>query len=181
MHPYGVLLWDFSNLSVLKLEGINLKGFFKIVPFENLAGLRELTVRLWNFHFQGDKWVDEYLVPCIEAIVRLEVLDVRCAHPHRLLPALERHRLSLQVLRLTQTRTLRPAEVTIEEIEKLRTLCPYLDEMVLDIKVATEAEIENHKEKERKSADLCVELEKMLENSERSHRALMRQRYPSFY
>jgi len=174
-------LWDFSNLSVLTLSGVNLKIFFKALPFEKLAGLREFRVRIWDYYHRSDSWVDEFLGPCIEAIVWLEVLNIKCTHPHRLLPALEKHRLSLQVLRLAQCRTLRPAQVTAEEIEKLRTLCPYLDELVLDVKVATDAEIEKHKENERRRAENYKEVQRILENSERCFQATMRQRYPGLY
>jgi hypothetical protein len=94
--------WDFLNLSILKLLEANLQGFFTDLPFEKLSGLRELRVRLWGISPQAESSVDEYLVPFIEAIVRLEVLEIKCAHSHKLLPALEKHRRSLKVLRLTQ-------------------------------------------------------------------------------
>jgi hypothetical protein len=123
MSPGIVLLWDFSNLSVLKLSGVNLKSFFKVLPFEKLSDLREFRLWVWDYYTQAESWVDEFLVPCIEVIVRLEVLDIRCAHPHELLPAPEKHRLSLQVLRLAQCITFRAPQVTVEDIEKLRTMC----------------------------------------------------------
>jgi hypothetical protein len=88
MSPGIVLLWDFSNLSVLKLSGANFKSFFKVLPFDKPSGLREFRVRVWDYYSQAESWVDEYLVPCIKAIVRLEVLEIRCTHPHKLLPAL---------------------------------------------------------------------------------------------
>jgi hypothetical protein len=175
MSPGIVLLWDFSNLSVLKLSGVNLKSFFKVLPFEKLSGLREFRVRVWDYHTQADSWVDEYLVPCIEAIVRLEVLEIRCAHPHKLLPALEKHRLSLQVLRLAHCITSRPPQVTVEDIEKLRTMCPYLDELALDITVAEDAEIEKQKEKDEKDSESYRELQRILRNSDRCARALFHQ------
>jgi hypothetical protein len=150
MSPSIVLLWDFSNLFVLKLSGVNLKSFFKVLPFEKLSGLREFRVGVWDYYTQAESWVDEYLVSCIKAIVRLEVLEIRCAHPHKLLPALEKHRLSLQVLRLAHCVTFRPPRVTVEDIEKLKTMYPYLDELVLYIKVAEDAEIEKQKEKDEK-------------------------------
>jgi hypothetical protein len=173
MSPGIVLLWDFSNLSVLKLLGVNLKSFFKVLPFEKLSGLREFRVKVWDYHTQAESWVDEYLVPCIKAIVRLEVLEIRCAHPHKLLPALEKHRLSLQVLRLAQCVTIRAPQVTVEDIEKLRTMCPYLDELVLDIKVAEDAEIEKQKEKDKKDLEFHSELQRILRNSERCACALL--------
>lgn len=102
MIPCKVSHWDFSNLSVLKLFDVNLKAFLTSLPFEKLSGLRELRVRLPDMSPEAESWADEYLVPCIEAILRLEILEIKCAHPHMLLPALEKHRLSLKVLKLAQ-------------------------------------------------------------------------------
>jgi hypothetical protein len=67
-------------------------------------------------------------------------------------------------------------QVTIEHIKKLRTMCPYLDELVLDIKVAEDAEIERQKEKDKKDLELRRELQRILKNSERCARALLHQR-----
>lgn len=125
--------------------------------------------------YQPESWVDEYLAPCINAIVRLEVVDIRCPHPHKLLPALEKHKLSLQVLRLAHCFTFRASQVTVEDIEKLRTVCPYLDELVLDIKVAEDAEIEKQKEKDKKDLEFQGKLQSILKNSERCARALFHQ------
>jgi len=147
MSPCKAVQWALSNLSVLKLFEVNLESFFTDIPFEKLSGLRELRVRIRDIFPQAEPWVDIYLVPCIEAIVRLEVLEIKCTHPHKLLPALEKHKLSLKVLRLTQCMTRRALRVTAEDIEKMRTLCPYLDELVLDIKVVGDAEVEQQREK----------------------------------
>jgi hypothetical protein len=86
--PARAIHWDFWNLSVLNLFEANLKPFFTNLPFEKLSGLRELRVRVWDFFPEAESWVDEYLVPCIEAIGRPEVLEIKCAHPHKLLQAL---------------------------------------------------------------------------------------------
>ncbi|PMD28585.1 hypothetical protein NA56DRAFT_742708 [Hyaloscypha hepaticicola] len=145
----GLINWDFSNLSVLNLFEVNLESFFAVLPFEKLSGLRELRVELWGISPPTPRavsWVDEYLVPCIKAIVRLEVLDIKCAHPHKLLPALEQHRRSLKVLRLRQCMASWALRVTAEDIEGLRTMCTCLDELVLDIKVVGDAEIEEQRE-----------------------------------
>jgi hypothetical protein len=145
MSPCRAVQWAFSNLSILKLFEVNLEGFFTDIPFEKLSGLRELRVRVRDIFPQAEPWVDIYLVPGIEAIVRLEVLEIKCAHSHKLLPALEKHRLSLKVLKITQFMARRTLRVTAEDVEKLRTLCPYLDELVLDIKVVGDAEVEQQR------------------------------------
>jgi hypothetical protein len=145
----GFINWDFSNLSVLNLFEVHLESFFTVLPFEKLSGLRELRVELWGISHPTPRavsWVDKYLVPCIKAIVRLEVLDIKCARPHKLLPALEKHRRSLKVLRLTQCMASRDLRVIAEDIEGLRTMFSFLDELVLDIKVVGDAEIEEQRE-----------------------------------
>jgi hypothetical protein len=54
MSPGIVLLWDFSNLSVLKLSGVNLKSFFKVLPFEKLSGSREFRLWVWDYYTQAE-------------------------------------------------------------------------------------------------------------------------------
>lgn len=41
----------------------------------------------------------------------------------------------------------RALRVTAEDIENLRTLCPCLDALVLDIKVVADAEVEQQRER----------------------------------
>lgn len=174
MAPNTFLPWDFSKLSALNLSGVNLKSFFRYLPFEELSGLRELRVRVWDYFAPADSWVEEYLAPCIRAITRLEVLDIRCAHPHKLLPALEKHRSNLKVLKLAQCRSLRVAQVTVEDVENLElftTTCPYLDELVLDIVVPEGTEIEKEKLRDADALENRLEMEKILERSERTMRA----------
>ena len=123
-------LWDFSRLSTLRLRHIDLDKFAFSVPFQQLSGLTKFEFLLGNKAY----WADN-LTGLISKVERLEELVLECYCPHKLIDVIEKHRLSLRVLKLKDSNHRDPS-ATSEDLEKLRTMCPYLNELELDIKVA---------------------------------------------
>ncbi len=137
-----VAFWDFSKLSILKLRYIDIDYFAKNVPSQQMSGLTKFeflvkddtTMRLTE---RPAYWVNP-LMTFMDKIERLEELVLQCYHPHWLMPVIEKHKSSLRVLKLRDLNTSDP-RATAEDVEKLRTMCPYLNDLVLDIKVAEDA------------------------------------------
>ncbi len=134
-----VRMWDFSNISVLKLWYIDLDAFVASVPLEQLSMLKKFEFlskdRLTNPYPSSPAKSVEHLISIISKIERLEELVVECYHPHQLLPSFKKHKLSFRVLKLRDLNVVGP-QATLEDLESLGTLCPYLKELELDIKVA---------------------------------------------
>ena len=125
-------LWDFSRLSTLKLRYVDIDYFANSVSSQQLSGLKKFeflvkddpTMQLTE---RAAYWVRP-LITLMDKIERLEELVLQCYHPHWLMPVLEKHKSSLRVLKVRDLNTSDP-RATAEDVEKLRTLCPYLNEL----------------------------------------------------
>jgi hypothetical protein len=130
--------WDFSKLSVLKLWHIELHAFVTSVPLEQLSTLTKFEFlfkdRLTDPHTDSQATSIDHLIRIIGTIRQLEELVLECYHPHKLFAALEAHKSSLRALKLRDLSV--DPQATLEDVETLRILCPYLKELELDIKVA---------------------------------------------
>jgi hypothetical protein len=131
--------WDFSKLSVLKLRNIDLDNFVAGVPLEQLSGLTKFEFLLRGqmpvLRHNQINWVD-HLVKIICNIHRLEELIVECYDTHELLPALAKHKPSLQILTLRDLNNEEP-QVATEDVENLRVLFPHLQDEELEIRAAS--------------------------------------------
>jgi hypothetical protein len=73
------------------------------------------------------------LIRIVGTIKQPEEPVIECYQPHKLLTALEAHKSTLRILKLRDLSV--DPQATLEDVETLRALCPYLKELELDIKV----------------------------------------------
>ena len=141
----GVNFWDWSKITHLGMKEVPIIPFLKTVPPEYLMGLRTFKTDCWG---SGDSKEEASKLLCnlVQKIASLEILEMKCSMEKTVDQCIQAiikhgsslHSLSLRDFDVPQDFPGWPSVLSIKKLTALRSACPTLTGLEIDIKLKLE-------------------------------------------